>query len=186
MRLIVNLEEAYSSEGKNISKAFEKNVILSKIDEEWKEHLREMDDMRSAVNNATYEQKDPLVIYKLESYELFRSMLGRLNEEVVELLMKLDIPDQQEVESTNKEDKQSNYGGSKSSSSNRQIPSGREGFEEAIRNSAPKPEKSQPIFAAPKVNRNELIKISNGQETKEIKYKKAKSLIETGLWHIVK
>ena len=186
MRLIVNLEEAYSSEGKNISKAFEKNVILSKIDEEWKEHLREMDDLRSAVNNATYEQKDPLVIYKLESYELFRSMLGRLNEEVVELLMKLDIPDQQEVESTNKEDKQSNYGGSKSSSSNTQIPSGREGFEEAIRNSAPKQEKSQPIFAAPKVNRNELIKISNGQETKEIKYKKAKSLIETGLWHIVK
>ena len=186
MRLIVNLEEAYSSEGKNISKAFEKNVILSKIDEEWKEHLREMDDLRSAVNNATYEQKDPLVIYKLESYELFRSMLGRLNEEVVELLMKLDIPEQQEVESTNKEDKQSNYGGSKSSSSNTQIPSGREGFDEAIRNSAPKQEKSQPILAAPKVNRNELVKISNGKETKEIKFKKAKSLLDTGLWHIVK
>jgi preprotein translocase subunit SecA len=186
MRLIVNLEDAYSSEGKNISKSFEKNVILSKIDEEWKEHLREMDDLRSAVNNATYEQKDPLVIYKLESYELFRSMLGRLNEEVVELLMKLDIPEQQEVESTNKDDKQSNYGGSKSSSSNTQIPSGREGFDEAIRNSAPKQEKSQPIFAAPKVNRNELVKISNGKETKEIKFKKAKSLLDTGLWHIVK
>ena len=186
MRLIVNLEDAYSSEGKNISKSFEKNVILSKIDEEWKEHLREMDDLRSAVNNATYEQKDPLVIYKLESYELFRSMLGRLNEEVVELLMKLDIPEQQEVESTNKDDKQSNYGGSKSTSSNTQIPSGREGFDEAIRNSAPKQEKSQPIFAAPKVNRNELVKISNGKETKEIKFKKAKSLLDTGLWHIVK
>ena len=186
MRLIVNLEEAYTSEGKNISKSFEKNVILSKIDEEWKEHLREMDDLRSAVNNASYEQKDPLVIYKLESYELFRNMLGRLNEEVVELLMKLDIPEQQEVESTNKEDKQSNYGGSKSSSSQTQIPSGREGFDEAIRNSAPKPEKQQPILAAPKVNRNEIVKISNGQETKEMKYKKAIGLLESGAWRIVK
>ena len=186
MRLIVNLEEAYTSEGKNISKAFEKNVILSKIDEEWKEHLREMDDLRSAVNNASYEQKDPLVIYKLESYELFRNMLGRLNEEVVELLMKLDIPEQQEVESTNKEDKQSNYGGSKSNSNQTQIPSGREGFDEAIRNSAPQPEKQQPVFAAPKVNRNEVVKISNGRETKEMKYKKAMSLLESGAWRIVK
>jgi preprotein translocase subunit SecA len=146
MRLIVNLEEAYTSEGKNITKAFEKNVILSKIDEEWKEHLREMDDLRSAVNNASYEQKDPLVIYKLESYELFRNMLGRLNEEVVELLMKLDIPEQQEVESTNKEDKQSNYGGSKSNNNQTQIPSGREGFDEAIRNSAPQQEKKNSPF----------------------------------------
>ncbi|MBL6667089.1 MAG: preprotein translocase subunit SecA [Crocinitomicaceae bacterium] len=186
MRLIVNLEEAYTSEGKNISKAFEKNVILSKIDEEWKEHLREMDDLRSAVNNASYEQKDPLVIYKLESYELFRNMLGRLNEEVVELLMKLDIPEQQEVESTNKEDKQSNYGGSKSNSNQTQVPSGREGFDEAIRNSAPQPEKQQPVFAAPKVNRNEIVKISNGRETKEMKYKKAMSLLESGAWRIVK
>ena len=186
MRLIVNLEEAYTSEGKNISKAFEKNVILSKIDEEWKEHLREMDDLRSAVNNASYEQKDPLVIYKLESYELFRNMLGRLNEEVVELLMKLDIPEQQEVESTNKEDKQSNYGGSKSNSNQTQVPSGREGFDEAIRNSATQPEKKQPVFAAPKVNRNEVVKISNGKETKEMKYKKAMSLLESGAWRIVK
>ena len=189
MKLIINLEEAYKSEGKNISKSFEKNVILSKIDEEWKEHLREMDDLRSAVNNATYEQKDPLVIYKLESYALFRSMLARLNEEVVELLMKLDIPAEQEVESTNKEEKQSNYGGSKSNnqaSIPNQIPSGRAGFDEAIRNSASKPEKTQPIFAAPKVNRNELVKISNGKETKEMKYKKAKALLDGGIWHIVK
>jgi len=137
MRLIVNLEDAYNSEGKNISKSFEKNVILSKIDEEWKEHLREMDDLRSAVNNATYEQKDPLVIYKLESYELFKNMLSRLNEDVVELLMKLDIPAEQEVESTNKEDKQSNYSGSRSNSA--ESPQGsmpsRQGYDQAIQNS---------------------------------------------------
>ncbi len=187
MRLIVNLEDAYKSEGKNISRSFEKNVILSKIDEEWKEHLREMDDLRSAVNNATYEQKDPLVIYKLESYELFKNMLSRLNEDVVELLMKLDIPEQQEVESTNKEDKQSNYSGSssgQSSSSQSPLP-GRQGYDEAIKNSMRREEKQQPIVVEPKLGRNELVKISNGKETKELKYKKAKSMIESGLWRIV-
>ena len=187
MRLIVNLEDAYKSEGKNISRSFEKNVILSKIDEEWKEHLREMDDLRSAVNNATYEQKDPLVIYKLESYELFKNMLSRLNEDVVELLMKLDIPEQQEVESTNKEDKQSNYSGSSSGQSSSSQPSlpGRQGYDEAIKNSMRREEKQQPIVVEPKLGRNELVKISNGKETKELKYKKAKSMIESGLWRIV-
>ena len=170
MRLIINLEEAYKTEGKNISKSFEKNVILSKIDEEWKEHLREMDDLRSAVNNATYEQKDPLVIYKLESYELFKNMLSRLNEDVVELLMKLDIPAEQEVESTNKEDKQSNYGGSKSNNqanNTNPIPSGRAGFDEAIQNSMRSEEKKQPIIASPKVGRNEPCPCGSGKKYKQ-------------------
>jgi len=169
MRLIVNLEDAYNTEGKNISKSFEKNVILSKIDEEWKEHLREMDDLRSAVNNATYEQKDPLVIYKLESYELFKNMLSRLNEDVVELLMKLDIPAEQEVESTNKEDKQSNYGGSRSNSS--ESPQGntpsRQGYDQAIQNSMRTEEKRQPILAAPKVGRNEPCPCGSGKKYKQ-------------------
>ena len=169
MRLIINLEEAYKSEGKNISRSFEKNVILSKIDEEWKEHLREMDDLRSAVNNATYEQKDPLVIYKLESYELFKSMLARLNEDVVELLMKLDIPAEQEVESTNKEDKQSNYSGSNSGQSNQSqdgLPS-RQGFDQAIQNSMRSEEKRQPIVSAPKVGRNEPCPCGSGKKYKQ-------------------
>ena len=169
MRLIINLEEAYKSEGKNISRSFEKNVILSKIDEEWKEHLREMDDLRSAVNNATYEQKDPLVIYKLESYELFKSMLARLNEDVVELLMKLDIPAEQEVESTNKEDKQSNYSGSNSGQSNTSqdgLPS-RQGFDQAIQNSMRSEEKRQPIVSAPKVGRNEPCPCGSGKKYKQ-------------------
>jgi len=169
MRLIVNLEDAYNSEGKNISKSFEKNVILSKIDEEWKEHLREMDDLRSAVNNATYEQKDPLVIYKLESYELFKNMLSRLNEDVVELLMKLDIPAEQEVESTNKEDKQSNYSGSRSNSA--ESPQGnmpsRQGYDQAIQNSMKTEEKRQPILAAPKVSRNEPCPCGSGKKYKQ-------------------
>ncbi|MFM7299663.1 MAG: preprotein translocase subunit SecA, partial [Crocinitomicaceae bacterium] len=160
MQLIVNLEEAYNSEGKTITKSFEKNVILSKIDEEWKEHLREMDDLRSAVNNATYEQKDPLVIYKLESYNLFRSMLDRLNQDAVELLMMMDLPVEQQIQSTNKEDKQNNYERSSTNSANTSSTappkfSGRQGYQEAINNSFPQEEKRQPVIADPKVGRND-------------------------------
>ena len=186
MQLVVNLQEAYESEGSNITNMFEKNIILSMIDNEWKEHLREMDDLRSAVSNAQYEQKDPLLVYKLESFELFKKMLIRLNSETMELLMKLDIPTSQEIQTTNKSiANQSNYEKARENKQENQIGS-REGYQEAIRNSASqRQEKNQPVFAAPKINRNEIVKISNGQETKEIKYKKAKSLIESGTWRIV-
>jgi preprotein translocase subunit SecA len=172
MQLIVNLEDAYKSEGKIISKSFEKNVILAKIDDEWKEHLREMDDLRSAVNNATYEQKDPLVIYKLESYELFKAMMNRLNEEAVELLMKLDIPIEQEFKQTNKEDRQNNYERSQSNSSNTsstQPPrfQGRQGYQEAIDNSFPQEEKRQPVVADPKVGRNDPCPCGSGKKYKQ-------------------
>ena len=186
MQLVVNLQEAYESEGSIITNVFEKNIILSMIDNEWKEHLREMDDLRSAASNAQYEQKDPLLVYKLESFELFKKMLVRLNSETMELLMKLDIPDSQEIQTTNKSiATQSNYEKARENKKSNQL-GGREGYQEAIRNSASqRQEKSQPVFATPKINRNEIVKISNGQETKEIKYKKAKTLIESGAWRIV-
>ncbi|MBM3184721.1 MAG: preprotein translocase subunit SecA [Bacteroidetes bacterium] len=171
MQLIVNLEEAYKSEGKIISKSFEKNVILAKIDDEWKEHLREMDDLRSAVNNASYEQKDPLVVYKLESYELFKGMMNRLNEEAVELLMKLDIPIEQEFKQTNKEDRQNNYerSSSNSNTSSTQPPrfEGRQGYQQAIDNSFPQEEKKQPVIAEPKVGRNDACPCGSGKKYKQ-------------------
>jgi preprotein translocase subunit SecA len=158
MQLIVNLEEAYQSEGRVISKYFERNVLLSKIDDEWKEHLREMDDLRSAVRNAQYEQKDPLVIYKLESYELFRSMLNRLNEEALDLLMRMDVPVEQQIQSTNQEDHQNNY--DKAQTSN----------QEAIANSAPAAreiEKKQPVVAEVKINRNDPCPCGSGKKFKQ-------------------
>ena len=75
------MEEAYNTEGKSISKALERNIVLGMIDNEWKEHLREMDDLRTSVQQAVYEQKDPLLIYKLESFELFKGMMARLSAE---------------------------------------------------------------------------------------------------------
>jgi len=168
LQLIINLEEAYKSNGTVISKYFEKNIILGMIDNEWKEHLREMDDLRSAVNNATYEQKDPLVIYKLESYELFKSMLYRLNQEAVELLMKLNIPAEAALQSTNTEDKQNNYGNS--NTSNATTPPqfrGSDGYRQAVQNSMPIPEKKQPVIAQAKVNRNDACPCGSGKKYKQ-------------------
>ncbi len=172
MELLVNLKEAYESNGKAIAKSFEKNIILAKIDDEWKEHLREMDDLRTAVNNATYEQKDPLVVYKLESYELFRSMMNRLNEGAVEMLMNLNMPIEQQLQSTNKEAKQSNYdkaqiNNGNTSSTNPPQFQGRQGYQQAIENSFPQEEKRQPVIAEPKVGRNELCPCGSGKKYKQ-------------------
>ena len=79
LTLSVNLEKAYNTEGKEIAKALSRSIILYQIDEHWKQHLRDMDDLRQSVQNAAYEQKDPLVVYKLESYNLFAAMLEELN-----------------------------------------------------------------------------------------------------------
>ena len=86
--LSVNLEKAYNSDGREIAKTLSKNIILYQIDEHWKEHLREMDDLKQSVQNASYEQKDPVVVYKLESYNLFASMLETLNKDVLSFLFK--------------------------------------------------------------------------------------------------
>jgi len=87
-----NLKEAYDTQSKDIIKSFEKAIVLHTIDEEWKEHLREMDDLRQSVQNASYEQKDPLLIYKLESFNLFKSMLNSINNKAVTILMRGQIP----------------------------------------------------------------------------------------------
>ncbi|MBQ5639616.1 MAG: SEC-C domain-containing protein, partial [Bacteroidales bacterium] len=92
VNLSVNLEKAVLSEGKEIVKTLTKNIILYQIDEHWKEHLREMDDLKQSVQTASYEQKDPVVIYKLESYNLFSAMLEKLNDDVLSFLFKAYLP----------------------------------------------------------------------------------------------
>jgi len=86
--IATNLKEAYESGSKALVKSFEKSILLHTIDEHWKEHLREMDELRQSVQNATYEQKDPLLIYKLESFNLFKIMVEDINSEVVSILMR--------------------------------------------------------------------------------------------------
>jgi preprotein translocase subunit SecA len=91
-----NLKEAYETESKAITKAFQKSIVLYTIDEAWKEHLREMDELRHSVQNASYENKDPLLIYKLESYNLFKSMVDTMNRKTAGILMRGQIPVREE------------------------------------------------------------------------------------------
>ena len=87
-----NLKEAYETECKSVTKSFQKLILLHTIDDAWKEHLREMDELRHSVQNASYENKDPLLIYKLESYNLFKSMVDTMNRKTVSILMRGQIP----------------------------------------------------------------------------------------------
>ena len=169
------IEEGYETKGKSIIKEFEKAIVLGLIDNEWKEHLREMDDLRQSVQQARHEQKDPLLVYKLESYNLFRDMLDRLNQETVEFLVKGVIPVQGATnEVQNQASKQQNsYAKAQVHQTNSGGNSGRktlgrEGYDEAMaqsqQQSAPKP---QPIVAEKKINRNDPCPCGSGKKYKQ-------------------
>ena len=91
----VNLKEAYETESKAIVKAFEKAILLHTIDDAWKENLRELDELKHSVQNASYEQKDPLLIFKLESVTLFDNMVSKINNNTISVLMRGQIPVQE-------------------------------------------------------------------------------------------
>lgn len=98
VQVTANLKKAVETNGHEVFKTFEKTVVLSLIDESWKEHLREMDELKQSVQNAVYEQKDPLVVYKMEAFNLFKQMLATVNKEVASFLFKGSIPMQQSAE----------------------------------------------------------------------------------------
>ncbi len=91
-QVITNLKKAAESGAEELLRSYEKSIVLANIDEAWKEHLREMDELKQSVQNASYEQKDPLLIYKLESFNLFKAMLDKVNKNIVSILMKGHIP----------------------------------------------------------------------------------------------
>ena len=98
LQVVTNLKEAYDSEGDNIAEAIEKSVTLAIIDDIWKEHLREMDDLKQAVQTASYEQKDPLLIYKFESFNLFKTLINKVNKDIVSFLIKAGLPTKSAVQ----------------------------------------------------------------------------------------
>ena len=175
IKMILDLEKTYKSGGTEIYREYEKQITLGMIDNEWKEHLREMDDLRSAVNNAQYEQKDPLLVYKLESFELFKSMMARLNSETTEFLIKVDIPVEQEIESTNKQithenhyqKAQINSGVSNTSTTKAPQFQGSEGYDQAMLNSQQTIEKQQPVTVEPKIGRNDACPCGSGKKFKQ-------------------
>ena len=91
-QILTNLEKCYTSGGAELVKSYEKSIVLATIDQAWQEHLRELDQLRQSVRNAAYEQKDPLLIYKFEAFELFTQMIDKVNRDVVSTLMKAHIP----------------------------------------------------------------------------------------------
>jgi preprotein translocase subunit SecA len=98
MVMPANLDELFRTECKHIIKQMEKAMVLAIIDHNWKEHLREMDDLKTQVQHAAYEQKDPLLVFKFEAFELFRGFTRALNDEVVSFLSKVEVPTPSEEE----------------------------------------------------------------------------------------
>ena len=92
LQVVLNLKKAYESNGKELARALSKTITLINIDETWKQHLRDMDDLKQSVQNATYEQKDPLLVYKFESFNLFKEVIEKVSKEVVSFLLRAHIP----------------------------------------------------------------------------------------------
>ena len=92
IQVMANLKKSFETNGRELVSVFEKTVILAMIDDSWKEHLREMDDLKQSVQNASLEQKDPLVVYKLESFNLFRGMIAKTSKDIISFLMKGGLP----------------------------------------------------------------------------------------------
>jgi len=101
-QVVVNIQKTYESKGKELTRAINKTINLVVIDEFWKEHLRDMDDLKQSVQNATYEQKDPLLVYKFESFKLFSEMLEKIAREVLSFLLKAHIPLRQDQDRLDK------------------------------------------------------------------------------------
>ena len=185
-QILANLKDSFEAKGKNISKLLERNITLGVIDNEWKEHLREMDDLRQSVRGAQYEQKDPLLIYKLESYELFKQMVSKVNKEIISFLMRANLPQNQGVEQTNNEKIQQR--------SQPKLQTGRTDINQAtqanqqVANQQQNGEriKQQPVVNEVKIGRNDKVTIVNlrSGETKEVKYKQAEPLINEGSWQM--
>ena len=184
LQVVTNLKNAYESEGKELVKDFEKNITLAIIDENWKTHLRKMDELKSSVQNASYEQKDPLLVYKFEAFELFKVMIDDVNKEVLSFLFKGEIPNQGNI-SEARQQKREALNTSKADVQN--------SSEQAINNARNQQQSAQQpvetvVREQPKIGRNERVTIKNvmSGEEKEVKFKQAIPLIEKGEWVLVK
>ena len=160
------LEKSVNTEGRTMIKEMEKMITLAIIDQTWKEHLREMDDLKQSVQNAVYEQKDPLIIYKFEGFELFKRFLGKVNEESTSFLMKAQIPVQQadDVQEAKKQRSAHNYKESKEESGS---------LLNRGQSNRPPVEKVQPVSAPKIASRNQRVTVqySDGTVKKDVKYK---------------
>jgi preprotein translocase subunit SecA len=179
--VVVNLKKSIESNNAELIRSMEKMFTLAIIDQQWKEHLRDMDDLKQSVQNAVYEQKDPLLIYKFEGFEAFKRFITRVNEETISFLMKADITDQegdqlreartQQSRVKLKEQKEESHSLLDGGSSNPQ-PQGPPREQEKVM-----PTKSEKI-----ANRNDKVTVQyqNGEVMKDVKYKKVEEDLKAG------
>ncbi len=165
----VNLKKAVETEGEEVIKEMEKMIALVTIDQLWKEHLRDMDDLRQSVRNAQYEQKDPLLIYKFEGFEMFKSFVGRVNEDTISFLMKAEIPVEKadDVQSAQRQRTARNYQEKKEESRSALASSDNHG------NRPPVQSQSQPAQSQKIASRNQRVNVqySDGSVKKDVKFK---------------
>lgn len=188
LQVVTDLEKAYETQGKQLINDFEKNITLAIVDDAWKTHLRKMDELKQSVQLAVHEQKDPLLIYKFEAFELFKAMIDQVNKDVISFLFKGEIP--QETANTIQEAKQRKQ--EKLETQKEEIPNmderaaqSRAAGQGASRQQLQVVETI--VREQPKIGRNDKVTIKNvmSGESKEVKYKQAIPLIEKGEWVLV-
>lgn len=186
LSVVTDLEKAYETNGKQLILDFEKNITLAIIDDAWKTHLRKMDELKQSVQLAVHEQKDPLLIYKFESFELFKAMIDSVNKDVISFLFKGELPQETQgniQEERAKKPEQLNV-------EKEEIPNldERSSQNRAAGNMANQPEVVETIVRdKPKIGRNDRVTIKHviRGENKTLKYKQAEPLLAHGEWVLV-
>jgi len=185
LQVVTDLEKAYETKGKQLITDFEKNISLAIIDDAWKTHLRKMDELKQSVQLAVHEQKDPLLIYKFESFELFKKMIDEVNKDVISFLFKGELPTQEgqisEARQTRRKEK---------------LETTKEEIQNLDERSAESRQAGQTqrqqivetiVREQPKIGRNDKVTIKHvmSGENKTLKYKQAIPLIQKGEWVLV-
>ena len=188
LNVVTDLKKAYESEGKQLINDFEKNITLAIVDEAWKKHLRKMDELKQSVQLAVHEQKDPLLIYKFEAFELFKKTMDTINRDVISFLFKADLP----VQNPNpiQEAKQVQRPKENYATNKEEIPNTDQARQQAQQagQTQQRPQVTETIVReTPKINRNDTVTIKHimSGKTEEMKYKKAEPLLKTGEWVLV-
>ncbi|WP_340199194.1 preprotein translocase subunit SecA [Ascidiimonas sp. W6] len=189
LNIVTNLKEAYESNGKKLVADFEKNITLAIIDEEWKTHLRKMDELKHSVQLAVHEQKDPLLIYKFEAFELFKAMIDKVNKEVISFLFKGELPSQgadaiQEAKAVSRPKERLQTSKEEVLNSDELAARNRHAGQSQSRQQ----QVTETIVRdKPKIGRNDRVTIKNvmSGENKTLKYKQAEPLINKGEWVLV-
>ena len=159
INVIANLKKCYDTKGKDLVKTFEKTIALAIIDDEWKEHLRELDDLKQSVQNAAYEQKDPLLIYKFESFQLFKTMLQKMNKDIMSFIFKGNLPNEEKNVQQARSPQRTDMSRMKTSRTDDTMP--RPG------GNTQEPQKPQPVKVEKKVGRNDPCPCGSGKKYKQ-------------------